>query len=189
MRCSFVLLSRPRKRTQCANIAEQIPKIKALARYGFEALLKPRELAHGRLGRARRRSEAEGGFPCRYWGVAPNPIQGTFFKKSPKNPQKLWENGWIYPPDFLLKRGRHAHRSIAYAMLFCFATPSPQADTVRKSRQSNPQNQIVGALWVRGSAGILKRRYPTDAKILPNSQKELLFSLLRDIVMDRKFSP
>ncbi|MBP3320858.1 MAG: hypothetical protein J6M12_00740, partial [Clostridia bacterium] len=137
--------------------AEQIPKINALARYGFEALLKPRDLAHGRLGRARRRSEAEGGFPYCTCSIF----------------------------SFLVC----FHRSIAYAMLFCFAAPSPQADTVRKSRQSNPQNQIVGALWVRGSAGILKRRYPTDAKILPNSQKELLFSLLRDIVMDRKFSP
>ena len=29
-------------------------------------------------GLAEPAAEAEGGFPRRYWGVAPNPIQGTF---------------------------------------------------------------------------------------------------------------
>ena len=54
-----------RKRAQRAKADKAILKIKSVARYGFEALLKPREFAHGRLSRARRRSEAEGGFPYR----------------------------------------------------------------------------------------------------------------------------
>ena len=34
---------------------------------------------------------------CVIWGVAPNPIQETFYKKFPENPQKFWKNGWFYP--------------------------------------------------------------------------------------------
>ena len=67
-------------------------------------------------GAAEPAAEAEGGFSGGYWGVAPSPIQGTFLKSPLKTLKNFGRMGGFAPPDFLLKRGRHAHR---FSFDFC----------------------------------------------------------------------